>query len=559
MTPFRYGVCAAIAAALAALIGCGDPSSGGSGGSTVPPPYTGPTVQVTGRVTYTHVPSQPLPTGLNYGAQVDMPIRGAVIEIRDSSSRLVSYGNTDGNGNYTLRAAQNQANTLRVKAALGSALSPNTYVVDADIANPNPPPSDPLRGKALFVLDSPLAVVATDLTNQNFNAASGISSTGVYSASRPSGPFAILDVIYRAHVLVRSADPGASFPVLLANWDTDLDGTDDSSSFYRPSESALYIRGFETVDIDEFDSHIVAHEWGHYFEDKFSRSDTLGGGHGANDFLDDTIAFGEGFATALAGMIMGDPATHAGDPLYVENTATGGFSYNMELDNDNVGTGPGGRPFEGYWCEHSVSEIIYDIYDNAADAGDTVDLGFTPIYQAMRGNEVSTVYFTSIFTFLHGLEQVLGGPNAGINALAAGENIGLRDDHELTPGGRYLNILANGTTYAGTIQDTYTDGDPSDFNKLFARVMIRAGLVASGRHRITVTPDPITAPIELRLPNVDQRWLPLPGQPLVYDVVPTGNDLIFSVGLEAGSTGRTIPFTVTVEAIATPIMPEGPG
>ncbi|HYE04487.1 MAG TPA: hypothetical protein VEL07_03100 [Planctomycetota bacterium] len=559
MTPFRYGVCAAIAVALAALVGCNDATGGGSGGSAVPAPYTGPTVQVTGRVTYTRVPSLPLPTGLDYGNQVEMPIRGAVVEIRDASNRLVSYGNTDASGNYTLRAAQNQGNTLRVKAALGSPLSPNTYVVDADIADPNPPASDPLRGKALFVLDSPLTVVAADLTGQDVNAASGISSTGVFSASRPSGPFAILDVIYRAQALIRSADPGASFPMLLANWDTDLDGTDDASSFYRRSESALYIRGFEGVDLDEFDTHIVAHEWGHYFEHHFSRTDSLGGSHGDGDFLDDSIAFGEGFATGLAGMIMGDPVTHVGDPLYVENTATGGFSFDMELDDDTVGTGPGGRPYEGYWSENSVSEILYDIFDSAADAGDTVDLGFTPIYQAMRGGEISTPYFTSIFTFLNALEQVIGGRQAGIDALAAGENIGARDDHELTPGGRYLNILANGTTYAGTIQATYANGDAADFNKLFARVMIRAGLTASGRHRITVTPDPITAPIELRLPNVAQKWLPLPGEPLIYDAFPMGNDLIFSVGLEAGFTGRTIPFTVTVEPMASPIMPEGPG
>jgi hypothetical protein len=30
---------------------------------------------------------------------------------------------------------------------------------------------------------------------------------------------------------------------------------------------------------DEYDDHVIIHEWGYCFEDKFSRSDSIGGNH----------------------------------------------------------------------------------------------------------------------------------------------------------------------------------------------------------------------------------------------------------------------------------------
>ncbi len=544
MIPYRYGVGIALACALVALIGCNDATGGGG---YVPPPYTGPTVQVTGRVTYTRVLVDD--NGMQFATQTNQPIRGAVIEIRDQSNRVVATGNTDSNGNYVVRAAQNQPNTLRVKAALGSPDSPNTYVVDADIADPNPPASDPLRGKALFVLDNTITATTVDLVNQNFNAASGISTAGVYDASRPAAAFAILDVIYRAQVMVRLADPSASFPLLTMNWDDDL-----VAGYYDPSESAIYLSGDAADDTDEYDTHVIAHEWGHYFEDHFSRSDNLGGAHSDGDYLDDSVAFGEGFGNAISGMVMGDPATNVGDPIYVDTSFGDYFSYSLEADQDTP-------LIEGYWCENSIGEILYDIYDNVDDGADTVSLGFAPIYQAMTGPQVTSVYFTSIFTFLQGLAPIVGGPNAGIvAAIAANENIGPHDDHQLLTGGRYLSMLGNGSTAAGVIEATYTQGNDSDHNKLFARVMIRCGLLGSGPHRITVTPSPLNAPISVRLPGVDQEIYPsVTGQPLVMTITPTGNDLIFSVGLAYPATGRTIPFTVTVEMQTSPIAPAGNG
>src|SRR5690625_6118882 len=49
------------------------------------------------------------------------------------------------------------------------------------------------------------------------------------------------------------------------------------------------------------------HEWCHYLEHRLYRSDTPGGPHSRQSFLDMRVAFSEGFANAFAAMMLDDP------------------------------------------------------------------------------------------------------------------------------------------------------------------------------------------------------------------------------------------------------------
>jgi hypothetical protein len=69
-----------------------------------------------------------------------------------------------------------------------------------------------------------------------------------------------------------------------------------------PSENEIYVLGKALVDTDEFDSHVIVHEWGHYFDANLARSDSPGGRHGPGDVLDPRIAFGEAWGNAVASM-----------------------------------------------------------------------------------------------------------------------------------------------------------------------------------------------------------------------------------------------------------------
>ena len=65
--------------------------------------------------------------------------------------------------------------------------------------------------------------------------------------------------------------------------------------------------GDENVDTDEYDQHIVAHEFQHFLEDRISRSESPGGPHSPGDQLDLRVAFSEGFANAFSAMVLDDP------------------------------------------------------------------------------------------------------------------------------------------------------------------------------------------------------------------------------------------------------------
>src|SRR5262249_39710585 len=91
--------------------------------------------------------------------------------------------------------------------------------------------------------------------------------------------------------------------------------------------TGIYILGdfVNGKDTDEFDEHVLAHEFGHYFEDNFGRSDSTGGSHGSTDRLDLRVAFSEGWGDGFSGMA-------TSDPVYRDsfNGAAQDFGFNLE-------------------------------------------------------------------------------------------------------------------------------------------------------------------------------------------------------------------------------------
>jgi len=200
--------------------------------------------------------------------------------------------------------------------------------------------------------------------------------------------------------MVTAVEPAAVFPDLDVYWSvnntlvspTDVDAGELSTTFYF--NNGLYMLGDANIDTDEFDDHLIIHEWGHYFEDNFSRSDSMGGGHAFGEALDPRLAFGEGFATALAAIALQDPQ-------YCDTNApllTSGFG----IDAENFNSG-----LQGWFNEGSVMTLIYDLWDTNVDGTDNSSIGFKPIYDTMVGPQANTMAFTSLFTFASGLRPML--------------------------------------------------------------------------------------------------------------------------------------------------------
>ena len=151
-------------------------------------------------------------------------------------------------------------------------------------------------------------------------------------------------------------------------------------------------------DTDEFDQHVIAHEFGHYIEANFSRADNIGGAHAIGDKLDIRVAFGEGFGYAFSAMVLGDPL--AVDTFVDDACPDSQCSSTFNVETNPPSADPGSGEF-GCWCsESSVWSILWDLYDTNADPNDTVALGFQPLWNVLTNSQRTTPAFTSLFSFI---------------------------------------------------------------------------------------------------------------------------------------------------------------
>ncbi len=363
-------------------------------------------VEILGKITYDRVP-----VAIEYGgiAKLDykhtkrLPARDILVKAIDREGKIVATTSTDNHGKYRLIVPINREVKIRAYARMYKKDYWDVIVVD----NTN--------NKALYVIDGEYHNSGVKKSIRNLHASSGWTGED-YTKPRISAPFAILDSIYQAMSRVREVDKKAKFPKLTVNWSINnisASGDPNSGQIITSNydgEGGLWILGDANSDTDEFDNHIIIHEWGHYFEDKFSRADNIGGSHSPGEALDIRVAFGEGWGNAWSGI-----ATD--DPIYFD---TSGYKQSsgwyMDLEN-------GAQENAGWYSEGSVQRILYDLYDNRNEAHDKTSLGFKPIYRVLVGAEKNTPAFTSIFSFIDALKRENPSQKRNIDRTVAYENI----------------------------------------------------------------------------------------------------------------------------------------
>lgn len=384
---------------------------------TVNPLVSG-NVNVTGKVRFERVSF--LTTGfrpLDYAHPVLQPVRGVTVRALNAGTQAqIVAAVTDADGDYTLSVPSTTNVIIEVVARMQKTGAAPTWDVRVQ---------DGVDGNSPFTHRTAAFGAASGVT-KNIDIPTGISGTGTATlTSRPSGPFAILDTIYTAQQALVGVSPAIAFPALVVDWGSQADGT------FFSSEGGQHIALLSdlTEDTDEFDQHVVAHEFGHYIEFNFSRADNIGGAHGLGDRLDPRVAFGEGFGYAFAAIVLDDPI--ARDSFFGDVTPNDGVSNPVHASGGfNVETNPATNPpgtgndREGCWCsESSVWSILYDIYDAGADSNDTLSLGLQPIWNVLTGEQKNTPAFTTIFSFITALKTAQPGSITAINTLVAAQNI----------------------------------------------------------------------------------------------------------------------------------------
>lgn len=385
--------------------GTGGGATGGGG------PQTG-TFTVTGTVTYDFVPatySVASDTGtLNFAASTQRPVRNAQVRVLEGTA-VLAMTNTSNTGTYSLTFTATGAGALTVQV-LARTSTPAITIQDNTANN------------AIWAIG---ANVPTGGGTLNMRATHGWTGSSYSPTQRTAAPFAILDSMYGAASAFLAVRPTLSFPLLRVNWSpnntTDTNGPFEQgfigTSYFQDGE--IWIVGKDGVDTDEYDNHVIVHEWGHYFEAALSRSDSLGGNHTSGDILDPRDAFSEGWGNAAAGML-------TGDPLYVDTyfTGTGGnidaFGWDAETDSN-----PTDDPSPGSFSESTVMRVLYDAWDSTNEGGfDTATVGLGPICDAFTTGHRTNDAFTTIASLMSTLKVQSGVNATSINTLLAHYNVG---------------------------------------------------------------------------------------------------------------------------------------
>ena len=369
-------------------------------------------LSIIGTITFDSIGINANKLGLDYNNITRKPAREVQVKAIGRRGEVVTETTTDEKGKYKLtNLPENSILKIRVYAKLKKSKDDVEWDVEV-IDNTN--------GDSQYVMEGSFASTGVKNSIRNLNASLGWNSNGYYNSARTAAPFAILDSVYIAMKKVISADNKVKFPTLKVNWSpnnvsagngtpSELQDGQIVTSHYD-GENKLYILGDENADTDEFDNHIIIHEWGHYFESKFSRADSIGGPHSEGDMLDMRLAFGEGWGNAFS-------AIATDDPIYYDTSGQHqgiGWSMNIESEKKN-------RP--GWYSEASIQRILYDLYDSEDDGEDSLSLGFTPIYDILVGPQKNTPAFTSIFSFITALQEQNSDDKRAINDILRSEDI----------------------------------------------------------------------------------------------------------------------------------------
>jgi len=418
------------------------------------------TVTVSGIVSYEFVPPLSTCRDLDFSATESRPIRGATVQLIDArNGNILQTTTASTTGDYVFANVNaNSMVRIRVRAELKQTGAPGWDIEIRDNFLPGqsdldiPPP--PAQGtRALYVLDGANFDTGNFDVDRPLAARTGWTGSS-YTGARAAAPFAILDAIYSGIQLVLTADANAVFPPMDAFWSVnntetgpnfDVTAGEFPVAFYSPGADSLYLHGDAALTQDEFDDHVIMHEWGHYFEDNFSRSDSVGGPHSLGESLDARLAFGEGWATAFGAMALSDPQ-------YCDTHGIGsnsGFGFNAES---------GGFGVQGWFNELSVATLLYDLWDADIDGTDNIALGFGPIFDTMVGPQRVTAAWTTVHSFATELRAMLNvNDQAFLDSQLVRERVNEPDPTLIDIWAATENNDVNGINGSAEVLPLYTD------------------------------------------------------------------------------------------------------
>lgn len=413
-------------------------------------------------------------TGGGYLGAVDAttyPIRYAELEVIDNSTGgIVQCGETDSSGNFSFQLPNNSHTHTVVVYSRGFNSTVKASVMDRKEHNQ-------------------LYSISTSFV------ANGSKSVGTITAaatgSLEGGAFNIFDLIVKSNEFLATNTAGCSAfnanctPYTAANkvnafWKPGFNpacyfGSTSGLSFYMTGTGQLYILGgrngdVDNSDTDHFDDSVVVHEYGHFIEDKYAKTDSPGGSHSANYIVDPRLAWGEGWANFFALAVTNNPVYT--DTYGNSSGSTFGSYFNHNLRTNSPQRDPDNRasyyvsPFarfngEGNFREFAITRALFGAIDSSAT-----------LYSGYVGSLSVFKEFWTIFAGSNGF------PNSSFHF----RNFGLFM--------QLHSALAGHTTLTNIYNYEYQKNDQSDY----ATPLAQSG--ASCPSSVTITPRSMNGKVE---------------------------------------------------------------
>jgi hypothetical protein len=236
--------------------------------------------------------------GLGQGAPT--PLGAVTVQLLDGATQMVRTATvTDPMGRYSFDNIQVAPAEVVMVRVLATRMDPTYQLTVRNLAN------------------NPYSVTTAAFALQPM-------ATRDITIDEPSnaGAYAIYDTLRRGLDFVRANLPSAA-PLLTVRWNRGQTPPGGTSYFVR-RENAIYLLG-GPQDTDEFDEPVIFHEFGHFVEQNYSRTNSPGGQHDGSP-TDPRLAWGEGYGTWF-GCIAN------GNPLYLDSVLGGGIRVSRDLAN----------------------------------------------------------------------------------------------------------------------------------------------------------------------------------------------------------------------------------
>ncbi len=474
------------------------------------------------------------------------PARGITIEVLNVSTNQpyseIASVKTDDSGNYSVQIPGGTRFRLGMRAEVLKASTGQTY--SFYVRDNTQCDSSGVCPIYVYYNSSQDITAAGTTQTATLTAPSNctvFSSTSVINAtpcavSRPSAPFAILDTARSFAGALTTAQTGItqnlSLTPLNFYWSAqnraELPSAGNCANRVNPTTGEVGTTHFRSVDVaartvgttvcpmipwgvyvlgdavlsasetgsdfDEYDAPVIAHELGHFYEQVFSRSDSLGGPHDSASYLDMTVSWSEGFANAFSSIVRNDPG-YSDAMLVSSQTGLVYYSFNVENHVGSSNIFP-----EGWFSERSVQELVWDINDSSSVSAETdnLALGFTEIHRALVAQFPNAASLASIYKFADALTVINAANATPLSAMLQAHGIygtGEFGDGETNAASTSPSVLPHvtpvvlNTTHSVVSSNPFPNSDAyyASYNRIGARRYLRLVVPSPGDYQIGVT------------------------------------------------------------------------